>query len=141
MKLHVESPGCIDHRNQRHGWQRDEEPTRNFLKLVDLLVKPVEGGPFLGFLARLILHVNSEIYVIDSSKNLVRTAEHGLAYANFINHKSQKLNINQRSAANVILNLHICPLVKNQHLNLFRSVIDCLVFFPLVSPAFVFDQN
>ena len=85
--------------------------------------------------------MNSEIYVIDGSKNLVRTAEHGLAYANFINHKSQKLNINQRSAANVIFNLHIYPLVKNQHLNLFRSVIDCLVFFPLVSPAFVFEQK
>lgn len=52
----------------------------------------VKGGPFLGFLARFTFHVSSEIYVIDGSKNLLPTAEHGLACANFINHKSHKLN-------------------------------------------------
>ncbi|XP_067041976.1 uncharacterized protein [Acropora muricata] len=47
----------------------------------------------LGFLDSLFLYVNSEIYTFDGSKNLMRNAEHGLAYANFEIHKSHKLNI------------------------------------------------
>ena len=47
----------------------------------------------LGFLESLFLYVNSEIYIFDGSKNLMRNAEHGLAYANFEIHKSHKLNI------------------------------------------------
>ena len=48
---------------------------------------------FLGCLQSLFLHANSEIYVVDGSKNLMRNAEHGLAYANFEIHKFHKLNI------------------------------------------------
>ena len=47
----------------------------------------------LGFHESLFLYVNSEIYTFDGSKNLMRNAEHGLAYANFEIHKSHKLNI------------------------------------------------
>ena len=47
----------------------------------------------LGFHESLFLYVNSEIYVFGGSKNLMRNAEHGLAYANFEIHKSHKLNI------------------------------------------------
>ena len=47
----------------------------------------------LGFHESLFLYVNSEIYIFDGSKNLMRNAEHGLAYANFEMHKSHKLNI------------------------------------------------
>ena len=47
----------------------------------------------LGFHKNLLLYVNSEIYIFDGSKNLMRNAEHGLAYANFEIHKSHKLNI------------------------------------------------
>ena len=47
----------------------------------------------LGFLDSLFLYVNSEIYVFDGSKNLMRNVEHGLAYANFEIHKSHRLNI------------------------------------------------
>ena len=47
----------------------------------------------LGFLDSLFLYVNSEIYTFDGSKNLMRNAELGLAYANFEIHKSHRLNI------------------------------------------------
>ena len=47
----------------------------------------------LGFHKSLLLYVSSEIYIFDGSKNLMRNAEHGLAYANFEIHKSHKLNI------------------------------------------------